>query len=193
MPSLDKNTALILIDVQKAFDLPRWGKRNNPEAEANMARLLTAWRAAKRPVIHIKHDSMKAESPLHPSHPGNAIKDEVAPAAGEPVLRKSVNSGFIGTDLQQRLEAQKVREVVIVGLTTNHCVSTTVRMAANLGFNVILVDDACATFDLTGHDGKLHTAEELHSMGLAELHGEFAEIVTTAELIEIPRSAIADR
>ncbi len=183
MASNDSTTALLLIDVQQGFDDPFWGARNNPGAEANMARLLAAWRAGGRPVFHVKHNSRNPRSPLHRSNPGNAIKPAVAPRAGEPVFEKEVNSSFIGTDLEARLRRAGVTGLVIVGLTTPHCVSTTTRMAANLGFNVRLVSDATAAFDWKAHDGRLIPAEEMHYQALAPLHEEFAEVVTTQAVL----------
>ncbi len=180
MTSAASASALLLIDVQQGFDdLSFWGTRNNPGAEANMARLLAAWRAGGRPVFHVKHNSRNPRSPLHPANSGNAIKPAVAPLPGEPVFEKQVNSSFIGTDLEARLRSAGVTGLVIVGLTTPHCVSTTTRMAANLGFNVRLVSDATAAFDWKAHDGRTIPAEEMHYQALAPLHGEFAEVVTT--------------
>jgi nicotinamidase-related amidase len=187
MTSAGSASALLLIDVQQGFDdLSFWGARNNPGAEANMARLLAAWRSAGRPVFHVKHNSRNPRSPLHPANAGNAIKPGVAPLPGEPVLEKDVNSSFIGTDLEARLRSAGVTGLVIVGLTTPHCVSTTTRMAANLGFNVRLVADATAAFDWKAHDGRTILAEEMHYQALASLHGEFAEVVTTDTLLVRP-------
>ncbi|MEQ1811014.1 MAG: cysteine hydrolase family protein [Terricaulis sp.] len=175
--------ALLLIDVQQGFDDPYWGARNNPDAEANIARLLTAWRAAKRPVFHIKHNSRLARSPLHPSDPGNAFKDFAAPLAGELSFGKDVNSAFIGTDLEASLRDAGVKDVVIVGLTTPHCISTSARMASNLDFTTRVVSDATAAHAGRGPDGAVIDAESMHYHALAALNGEFATIVTTAELL----------
>lgn len=177
------NPALLIIDVQQGFDEPYWGARNNPQAEDNIARLLAAWREPKRPIFHIQHNSRLARSPLHPSNPGNAIKPIAAPAPGEPVIGKDVNSAFIGTDLEARLRQAGVEDIVIVGLTTPHCVSTTTRMAANLGFAVRVVADATAAFEWRGHDGVMVAPEDMHYHALAALHGEFATVVTTAGLL----------
>ncbi len=177
-------TALLLIDVQQGLDEPYWGERNNPQAEANITRLLKHWRERGDPVIHVKHNSTEPNSPLRPGLPGNAIKAEALPLASEPVFEKTVNSGFIGTDLESYLHQQQINDLVIVGLTTDHCVSTTTRMAGNLGFSVKLVADATATFDRTGADGNYYSAETMHQVNLASLNGEFCSVVTTSELLQ---------
>lgn len=175
-------TALIVIDVQSGFDDPVWGRRNNPEAEERIAELIAAWRQAAGPVHHVQHASTEPDSPLRPSHPGHAIKPDVLPATGEPIHRKEVNSAFIGTSLEADLRAGGVDTVVLVGLTTNHCVSTTARMAANLGFRTIVVSDATATFDRRALDGQLRPASEVHAAALSDLAGEFAAIASTASV-----------
>jgi nicotinamidase-related amidase len=182
---LDARAALVVIDVQQAFDDPRWGRRNNPQAEANVARLLAAWRRTGRPVVHVKHDSREPASLLRPGEPGNAIKPEAAPLPGEPLLHKHVNSAFIGTDLEARLRAAGADTVVAVGLITNHCVSTTARMSGNLGFRTLVVSDACATFDMKAPGGRLIPAEEMHEVGLAELDGEFATVLDTDAVLAL--------
>ncbi len=183
MLSFPRNATLILIDVQKGFDDPVWGRRNNPDAETNMASLLRTWRQTDRPIIHIQHCSRDPHSTLNASVPGNAIKDLVRPQGREPVLQKQVNSAFIGTDLEERLRRDGITTLVITGLTTNHCVETTTRMAGNLGFDTYFVSDATATFDRTGPDGVLHTAEEIQAITLTNLHEEFATIVTTDDVL----------
>ena len=177
-----KATALLLIDVQRAFDDPAWGPRNNPEAEANLVKLLAAFRAAGRPVIHVKHDSTEPGSTLRPDRPGNALKPGMEPRAGEPLFAKTVNSAFIGTGLEAHLRDRGIEGLVLGGFITNHCVSTTARMAANLGFRTTLVADACATFDFRDSGG-LIPAETMHRIGLAELRGEFAEILDTEDVL----------
>ncbi len=183
MIHIPSNAALVIIDVQKGFDDPVWGRRNNPDAEINIAHLLQAWRQTGRPIFHIQHLSLIPTSPLRPGISGNDIKDIVSPQNGEPVIQKQVNSAFIGTDLEKRLVQQGIHTLIITGLTTNHCVETTTRMAGNLGFHTYLVADATATFDRKGPDGVLHTANEIQAMTLTNLHEEFATIVTTAELL----------
>ena len=174
---------LIVIDVQNGFDDPSWGRRNNPQAEANIGRLLDAWRGAGRPVIHVRHDSLHFGSPLRPDRPGNALKEAVRPLPNEPVVPKSAHGAFVGTDLEERLRRSGSPAVVLVGMTTNHCVSTTARMADDLGFAVRVVSDATATFERRTPSGRLVPAEEMHELGLTELDGEFATIVDTAGVI----------
>ena len=175
--------ALLLIDVQQGFDDPLWGARNNPGAEENIAALLSYWRTCGRTVLHVQHCSIEPGSPLRHDHPGCSFKPEAKPNSGERIFQKSVNSAFIGTSLESELRAYGTRNLVIVGLTTDHCVSTTARMAANLGFETFVVHDATATFDRKGHDGRMYSAEQIHSTALASLHEEFATVISTAEAL----------
>ncbi len=183
MEPVSPKTALLIIDVQRGFDHPRWGKRNNPQAEGNIARLLGAWRRAGRPVFHVQHLSTEPDSPLRPGQDGVELKAEVAPQPGEPLVQKRVHSAFIGTDLEERLQEAGVSHLVITGLTTDHCVSTTARMANNLGFTTVLVADATAAFDRTGHNGVHYPAGQVHDLALASLHQEFATVVEADALL----------
>jgi nicotinamidase-related amidase len=183
METLPQNAVLLLIDVQKAFEEPSYGSRNNPGAEENMARLLDAWRNTERPVFHVQHLSLSQNSPLRAELPGSEIQDAVKPIIDEPLIQKHVNSAFIGTDLEEHLRAHSYDTLVIVGLTTPHCVSTTARMAGNLGFRTYVVSDATAAFEIDGIAGRRYTAEEVHDLSLATLRAEFAAIVDTESLL----------
>lgn len=178
-----KKTALVIIDVQKGLDSSVLGKRNNPDAESNMAYLLAEWRKRSLPVIHVKHNSTEPNSTLRPDMPGNEIKDAVKPLLSEILFEKTVNSAFIGTELESYLKSNGIRDLVIVGLTTDHCVSTSVRMASNLGFNVWLIGDATATFDRENYDGTYFSAEQMHEINLASLNGEFCSVINTVEAL----------
>ena len=181
--------ALLLIDIQKGFDTPFWGARNNPDAEHKAGQLLNAWRKAGAPVIHIRHLSRNAGSPLHPDTvTGVDFKDEVAPLDGETVFEKSTNSAFIGTPLEAYLRDNGITDLVICGLTTPHCVSTTTRMAGNLGFGVTLAHDACASFDLsadvTWAEGLAKPSPQMiHELAVSHLHGEFCTALSTETIL----------
>lgn len=190
MKQLPPNTALLVIDMQLGFDDPAWGPRNNPDAEAKVAALLTAWRAANAPVIHVHHDSPSPRGRLRPGAPGNAVKPEARPLARERVFRKTVNSAFIGTSLEAQLRAMEVSALVIVGLTTNHCISTTARMAGNLGFETYVAADATAAFDRAGLNLEIRPAEDVHAAALSDLQDEFAQIVESRWLIAALTPAI---
>lgn len=184
---IDQNTALLVVDVQKGLD--DWdfygGNRNNPQAEGNIVEILSKWRNERRPVFHVRHSSTNPDSPLHASRPGFQFKDGVVPLETEALFTKNVNSAFIGTNLEHTLGKKGINALVIVGLTTNHCVSTSVRMAANLGFRVILISDATACFNGIGMDGTSYSAELMHQVTLASLKDEFAQIMTTAALLDL--------
>ncbi|MDW3209358.1 MAG: cysteine hydrolase family protein [Reichenbachiella sp.] len=182
-------SALILIDIQDGLDTLDFygGARNNPDAETNCQRILEWYRERNWPIFHVKHNSTNTDSPLHPSKPGNRIKSVVAPRQAEPVIEKCVNSAFVDTDLQDQLDKLQIKELVIVGLTTEHCVSTTARMAANLGYRVQVVSDATAAFNKVGIRGEQYDAQTIHLTTLATLKGEFAEILDTQSLLEYIR------
>jgi len=175
--------ALIPIDVQRGFDFPPWGRRNNPAMEANGRRLLAAWRASGLPLIHVRHDSVQADSTLHPTHPGNAFREGFEPLPGEALVSKSVNAAFIGTDLDLRLRRLGVDTVVLFGVSTDMCVSTTARVAANLGYRVLVVADACFCFELVDAAGERIDADAVSRAHLATLHAEFAEVLDSEALL----------
>lgn len=180
-----ENSALVLIDWQQSFrlDTQFWGPRNNPSALANAEALTTAWRVKGQPVYVVKHMSVTPGSPLSPDSPGNALEPFAVPQPGEKLYEKSVNSGFIGTDLEADLKAAGISKLVIIGVTTAHCVSTTTRMAANLGFGVTLIEDACFTHQALNQKGKPITAEMMHETQIAALNEEFAQISTTSAFL----------
>jgi nicotinamidase-related amidase len=177
------DTVLLVIDVQKAFDDPIWGQRNNLDAEKNIAQLIQKWRSTDRRIIHVHHRSTRPDSLFNPSQSGFQAKPEAEPLSTELLIYKAVNSSFIGTNLEMHLRSGKDAPLVICGLTTDHCVSTTTRMAGNLGFKTYLVSDGTATFGRMGPDGKLYTAEQIHDTALASLHEEFATVVDTQSVL----------
>ncbi|WP_206862302.1 cysteine hydrolase family protein [Lysobacter changpingensis] len=184
---LDTRSALIPIDVQCGFDLPPWPPRNNPAMEANALRVLDAWRRAGLPLIHVRHDSVMEGSVLAPGHPGNAHRPGFVPLEGEPLVTKSVNAAFIGTDLDLRLRRLNIDTVVLFGISTDMCVSTTARVAANLGYRTIVIGDACACFDLKDADGSVIPADAIQRAHLATLRAEFAQVEESGAVIEALR------
>ena len=179
------STALLIIDVQEAFNerVVLGHKRNNPDAEANIARILARFRQLSLPIFHIRHASTDPASLFAPEKSGFAPQAFAQEQTGERVIVKQVNSSFIGTSLEANLRAQSLTKLVITGATSNHCVETTTRMAGNLGFNAYLVRDAIWAFDQIGVDGEPLGAEAVHQMTLANLNGEFATITDTADIL----------
>lgn len=190
-------TGLLLIDVQKGVDhLEHWGgptgRRNNPDAEQDQARLLGTWRAAGLPAFFTLHDSLEVGSPLRLSLPSGAPKEGLEARPGEDVIVKQVNGGFFGTDLQLRLRRRGVSRLVLVGFFTNMCVDTTTRSAGNLGFDTYLVPDACATTNRVGPDGADHDPQTVHRLAVASLHGEFCTALDTDDAVGLTRRDLAD-
>jgi nicotinamidase-related amidase len=177
--------ALILIDIQEGFNQLDYfgGERNNPDAEQRAALLLGHWRERKWPVFHVKHCSVSPGSPLTEGLPGNNFRNEVKPLPGEPVIKKNVNSAFIGTDLQQQLDALHIKTVVLAGLTTQHCVSTTARMAGNYGYKTLVASDATAAFRAEGINGESYAPELVHAMSLATIQREFCLVMPVEEIM----------
>jgi nicotinamidase-related amidase len=169
--------------VQQGFEDQKWGERNNMHAEENIYTLLQAWRQKGWPVIHVQHLSESTNSPLFKHSVGIAFKEIVKSQEGELIIQKNVNSAFIGTNLEQHLKGNGIQTLVITGLTTPHCVSTTARMSGNLGFATYIVSDATAAFAIKGPDGINYSADEIHNISLATLHKEFAVVVSTEELV----------
>lgn len=168
---------LLIIDMQVGMTWPRSGARNNPQAEANIARLLDAWRRAGATAVHVRHMSRTPGSPFLPGQPGAEFQLALAPLDGEHVVEKNVPDAFTHTGLERWLHARGHRELVIVGVSTNNSVEATARSAGNLGFRTSVVADATFAFDKTDLRGMHHAAEEVHQMALANLQGEYATVI----------------
>jgi nicotinamidase-related amidase len=180
---LHSNTTLIIIDMQQGMNHPKLGRRNNPDAESQMLALLQAWRQAGRPVIHVRHFSRSPDSVFWPEQSGVEYQPAFMPLPGERELRKQVPDAFSASVLQQWLRDDAITQVVIVGVITNNSVESTARSGGNLGFEVIVPHDACYTFDGADFFGTPRTAEEVHGMSLGNLHGEYATVLATRDLL----------
>lgn len=170
--------------------------RSTPECIPNISRIIASFRSASLPVIHIRHHSVEPTSVLNPDYSteGYAVLREAAELPGESIFVKHVNSAFIGTGLEKHLRDADIKTLVVIGLTTSHCVSTTVRMAGNLGWEVYVLRDATAMYARAaapgGPEEKVFDAETMHEIALAELHGEFATVVTTDAVIRAVESLV---
>jgi nicotinamidase-related amidase len=184
MNPLPANAALLVIDLQRAIDHPSWGLRNNPHAERTVREILTQWRRRGMPIYHIRHDSTEPESTYRPRQPGHDFKPETAPLPGECVIPKRTASAFVGTALEAKLQASGVTKLVVTGVITNNSVEATVRHAANLGFDVLLVEDGCFTFGKRDWHGQWREAGEVHAMSLANLHGEYCTVAAASEVLQ---------
>jgi nicotinamidase-related amidase len=174
---LAPDSVLIVIDVQQGFEDPVFGKRDNPDAEANVARLIDAWTASARPIVRVRHAD--DDGPLHPDHPGHAYKPFVAAIEPDLEIVKTVHSAFLGTpDLHAWLAARGAGQVVICGIQTNRCCETTARFAGNLGYDMLFALDATHTFD----EGDV-TAGEFSRITAANLHDHFGRVATTDALV----------
>ncbi|MFE9395077.1 cysteine hydrolase family protein [Streptomyces flavidovirens] len=186
-----ENAALVVVDVQKGFEEEEhWGPRNNPAADDNIAALIDAWQGTGRPVVFVRHDSSKPDSPLRVGCEGNEFKEYVEQRRGkgdgaELLVTKSVNSAFYGApDLDAWLKGVGVRQIAVAGIQTNMCAETTARMGGNLGYEVFFALDATYTFDGVGPWGWTLGAEELARATAVTLHGGgFARVVRTEELV----------
>ncbi|MFJ1730929.1 cysteine hydrolase family protein [Streptomyces sp. NPDC088254] len=192
---ISQNAALLVVDVQKGFDEAGfWGVRNNPGADDNIAALIDVWQGSGRPVVFVRHDSSKPDSPLRAGYAGNELKGYVEERRGRGTgpdlfVTKSVNSAFYGTpDLDGWLKAAGISQLVVAGIQTNMCVETTARMGGNLGYDVLLAYDATYTFDLEGPFGWRRSADEVGQASAVSLHGGgFARVVTTKEVVDAAR------
>ena len=181
-------SALIIIDMQKAMRSSTLPPRNKPEAEDNIARLLGAWRQAGQPVVNVRHISRSPASLFAPGQSGAEFQERFIPLAHEHVVEKNVTDAFTHTGLERWLHARGIHDVVIAGVSTENSVEASARTSGNLGFATVVVADACFTFEKRDFGGTLRGAEEVHLMALANLAGEYAQVLSTDEVINgLPR------
>src|SRR5437764_4248158 len=116
--SIERETVLLLVDVQEGFKDPKWGRRNNPCAEANIAQLLYTWRVSGRPIIHVQHVSQEHISVFAPQSPGIALQEFARPANGELLIQKRVNRTFIGAERDSSSNERRSTTLVLAGFTS---------------------------------------------------------------------------
>lgn len=184
-PMRPDHPALLIIDMQQCMARPDAGARNNPQAEANIDTLLDAWRARGAPVVHVRHISRSPDSGFAPGQPGAGFQPVFTPRPGEHVVEKNVPDAFILSGLERWLRVRSIERLVVVGVSTNISVECSVRSAGNLGFQVSVAGDACFAFARRDHAGAPRSADEVHAMSLANLAGEYAEVVTTAGALRL--------
>ncbi len=175
--------ALVIINAQQALCDPARTDRSNPGAEANLARLLAFWRRARRPLVHVKHVSPRAESPFHPSKATAAFLAGLEPHGGEWVVEKPGASAFSAGHFAADLRDRGIEALVLAGFTANECVDATAKQARDLGFAVEVVGDATAMFDVVGPDGRVFPSERTQDALLASLHAGGAAVIGTDDLI----------
>ncbi len=178
-------TALLVIDVQMAFveDDAAGASRSCPGAEKNVERLLAAFRERGDKVVHVHHHGLDADDPFHADNPGSAVQPFAAPLETETVVVKHVTSAFVGTTLEEQLRKDGIERLVITGATANHCAESTARSAGNLGFDTLYASDAVWAYAADSPDGMHHSADVIHSVTLSNLHGEFATVMPTQDIL----------
>ncbi len=177
------DAVLLPIDFQRVFDSKTWPRRWNHEVDARGLKLIETFRRAGRPIIHVRHDSVEPGSTMAPGLVGNQYREGFGPRPGEGEVIKSVNSAFIGTDLDLRLRRLEAGNVIVFGFSTDMCVSTTIRMGANMGWRMTLVADACDCFDLPDENGGIINAEAIHAAHVASLAFDFCKVISSSEIV----------
>lgn len=179
-----EGAALLVIDVQAFYFPGGMVPLVEPEkASANARQLVELFRNAGRPVIHVQHLPKDVTAPDPTGiDPQYRIHPDVLPRDGEVVVGKHHANAFRDTELLTTLRSLGVTRLVVCGMQTHMCVEAAVRAAADLGFEVIVARDACATRSLT-HDGVEVPAAQVHAAALAAMASSYATVVSTAELV----------
>ena len=177
------DTALIIIDLQNDYFPGGTMELDGAEAAAQRAkRVLDKFREEQRPVIHVRHLSVRPGATFFiPGTKGAEIHEAVKPAAGETVVEKNFPNSFRNTSLKDILEKNTIENLVVAGMMTHMCVDATVRHAADAGYKITLLGDACATRQLKFGDEAV-PARQVHAAFLAALNGLYAKVVKTDEL-----------
>jgi nicotinamidase-related amidase len=147
------NRAVIVIDVQESFrQRPLWQAVSTPDIVDRVNRLVSAARVQGDLVVWVLHTEPGSETPFDPASGHVRLMDGLAPAEGEPVVRKTSVNAFTTTNLGQLLTLRGIRELVVCGIQTEQCCETTTRVASDLGYEVTFAIDATATFPIQHRD-----------------------------------------
>ncbi|MGR3759938.1 isochorismatase family protein [Roseobacteraceae bacterium NS-SX3] len=182
---MDRTAALLIVDMQMEMaNVTASGRqRANPDAEENTAALAAAFRTAGLPVLHVLHDDPRPESNFRRDLPSGQPMPCAVPQKGEAVFWKTGSSGFVGTGLEDHLREAGISRLVIAGGVAAFCVNSTARSAANLGFEVLVAEDALIAFDLPGRNGGILDAEVVLDVTLSALHAGFGRVLPTGEVL----------
>jgi nicotinamidase-related amidase len=183
LTALGNDTALIVLDVQKAIDDPRWNSKNNPGCADVIAKLLGAFRAADLPVIHIRHEETNPASSFYVDGPGQPFKDEALPLDGEKVIAKQQNCAFVGTTLEKQLHENGIKRLIFTGVVIHNSMDVTIRLAHCLGFENWLVLDATTAIDVTDANGKTFAAQDVFDLYAAVLASEYCSLTHSDDVI----------
>ena len=177
------DTALVIIDIQNDYFPGGAMELEGADAAGTKAsEILKNFRERKLPVIHVQHLSVRPGSTFFiPGTRGAEIHAAVQPASGESVIEKNFPNAFRNTSLRENLEHLGVTNLVVAGMMTHMCVDASVRHAADLGYKVTLLGDACAT-RAQSYGGETVPARQVHAAFLAALNGFYAKVVKTHEL-----------
>jgi len=170
-----RDACLVLIDLQYEYLAGPIALPDARAAIANTAKLLARARAAGTSIFHVAHKG-RPGGLFDRSAERGAIVTELAPLPGEPVIEKGLPNAFAGTDLQAKLAATERKEIILAGLMTHMCVSSTARAGLDLGYRITVDADSCATRDLPDGRGGSIAAATVHEVALAELSDRFAII-----------------
>ncbi|KAE9630484.1 isochorismatase family protein [Parasedimentitalea maritima] len=182
---MDQTTALLIVDMQMemTFRTEAGRPRATPQAEDRVTDLVAGFRGAGLPVLHVHHDAPQPESPFRRDAPGGAPMPCAAPMGDEPVFWKTGSSGFVDTGLEDHLRKNGITRLVIVGGVAAFCVNSTARSAANLGFEVLVPEDALIAFALPSRHGGDIDADVALEVILSALHAGFGRVLPTSEVL----------
>ncbi|MBX2830439.1 MAG: isochorismatase family protein [Rhodospirillales bacterium] len=183
LPTLGNDTALIVLDVQKAIDDPRWKSKNNPGYADVIAKLLAKFRAANLPVIHVRHEEANPASTFYANGPGQPFKDQATPMDGETIITKSVNCAFIGTELETHLRDRGITRLIFTGVVIHNSMDVSIRAAHCLGFECHLPLDATTAIDVIDTHGKRFDAQTVFDLYAAVLASEYCQLTSSTDVI----------